>query len=98
MIECEIYYFYSPHLIQIYEGFYRLAKKKVIKLKIKKLKKDPRKPVLEVIIDKKYKCIYDTLDGFNWIDAPLEENLEFFKKRFIGIDYYFKRSFFGNLI
>ncbi|WP_153303833.1 hypothetical protein [Thermosulfurimonas dismutans] len=62
-------------------------------MKIEKIKGDPQKPILEVIIDNKYKVIYDTLDGFNWIEASVEENLEFFKKRFVNVDYYFKRSF-----
>lgn len=96
-IHCEIFYFPSPHLNQIYDGFERLKEKGIISIKYSNAKGIQNKPILKVIVNEKYNVIYDTLDGFNWIDGSIEENLSYFKSNF-EFDYYFKRSFNNKLL
>lgn len=75
-----IYYTPSRHLNQIYDGFEKLRKLGIIDISLKKTDVNETKPLLKVVLDNKYTVIYDTLDGMNWIDAPIEENLQYFKK------------------
>lgn len=95
LFNCELFYFDSPHLHQLYDGFEKLKKNGLIDLTITKATIEIgnyRKPLLTVIVDKKFKIIYDTLDGFNWFDGAEEDNLEFFRNN-ISADFYFKRSY-----
>ncbi|HET8884727.1 MAG TPA: hypothetical protein VFM70_00065 [Salinimicrobium sp.] len=92
LIKCEIQYFPSPHLSQLYVGFETLRKNGVIDLVIKPFSGDPFKPLLHVKVNDKYNVIYDTLDGFFWIHDLEKPNLQHFKEQ-IKADYYFKRSF-----
>ena len=43
-------------------------------------------------LDDRYTIIYDTLDGLNWINGSIQDNLNYFREN-IGADYYFERSF-----
>lgn len=96
IFQCEVHSFRSAHLNQIYDGFHKLAQLGIIDLDIRGTDAAAKKPILSVIIDRKYRVIYDTLDGLNWIEAGLEENLEFFR-RMHACDFYFKRSFSDEL-
>lgn len=97
MIKCELAYFPSPHLSQIYAGFGQLKKIGIVELSLSsKLPKNPPKPLLTVNVNEKYTVIYDTLDGLNWIDGTIEENLNYFKNN-IKADFYFKRSYNKNV-
>jgi len=92
---CELHFVNSPHLYQIYDGFKKLEKKKIINLSIKKNGNNygsSKKPLLEVLFKNEYKIIYDTLDGLNWFNGPEKDNLEYFRDNF-SADFYFKRSY-----
>lgn len=89
---CRIEFSPSPHLNQIYDGFWKLKQKGIIKLESKRIKLFNGKPVIKVIVDKKHTLIYDTLDGLNWIEGSLKDNLEYFRSS-ANCDLYFKRSF-----
>ena len=91
-LNCRIQYFKHLHLHQLYNGFYKLHKKGYINIDFEKKPGINKKQLLTVIINDKYKVIYDTLDGFNWIDGLLEEKLTYFKNN-IDADFYFKRSY-----
>ncbi len=97
LFKCEINYFPSPHLSQIYDGFEKLRKLGIVNISIKPAIGNPTKPLLHVIIDNKYTVIYDTLDGLNWIKGSTQDNLNYFKTN-IQADYYFKRSFNKQII
>lgn len=97
LFNCEIHYFQSPHLAQIYDGFEKLRKLGVVNITYKRIDAHENDPRLKVILDGKHHLIYDLLDGFNWSSGSIEEKLEFFKKN-TKADYYFKRSFKSNLI
>lgn len=92
LLKCELNYFPSVHLKQIYTGFLILKKLGIIELIIKPSSENNTKPILKVIINNKFEVIYDALDGLNWIDAPIEDNLSYFNKN-IKADFYFKRSY-----
>lgn len=94
-IKCQIEYFESPHLNQIYTGFEILDKQGIINLSYKKSSGNNLKPILHVTINDRYKVIYDTLDGFCWNEGSISENLNFFSR--IKTDFYFKRSFTEDL-
>ncbi len=89
---CELNYFESMHLSQIYSGFELLKEAGIVKISFKSYLGDASKPILKVNVNNKYNIIYDTLDGLNWIDGTIEENLNYFRNN-IKADYYFKRSF-----
>jgi len=92
---CELFYVDSPHLYQLYDGFEKLRKSGVVNYTITEDSKrtgNYRKPLLKVIVDKKYTIIYDTLDGFNWLDRAEVDNLVYFRNN-ISADFYFKRSY-----
>lgn len=91
-ITCVIEYFPSAHLSQIYDGFEQLRRSGVVDVKLKRYAGDSDKPLLTVIVNDTYKVIYDTLDGLNWIDGTVTENLHYFKNE-IKADFYFKRSY-----
>jgi hypothetical protein len=97
LFKCEFNYFPSRHLSYIYDGFERLRKIGLIDVKINRLSLKQVKPVLNVQIDGKYNVVYDTLDGLNWIDGSIEENLNYFENE-IKADFYFKRSFNNEII
>lgn len=97
LFKCELHYFHSHHLNQIYDGFVKLSKKGIIELSIKRSEGKKTTPILKVIINDKHTVIYDTLDGFNWIKGSIEENLTYFQNN-INADFYFKRSFNDKVI
>ena len=97
IFKCELHYFPSPHLYQIYDGFEKLRRLGILDLSVKRAKGNLEKPLLNVTIDNKYTVVYDTLDGFNWIKGSVEENLEYFRTN-INADFYFKRSFTTELV
>ena len=97
LLNCEIDYFPSIHLNHIYDGFEKLRKLGIIEISIKKSNGNRDKPLLNVVINNRYKVIYDALDGFNWIDDSVEKNLEYFKNN-IQADFYFKRSFNNKIL
>ncbi|OUS02943.1 hypothetical protein A9Q86_02530 [Flavobacteriales bacterium 33_180_T64] len=92
LFECKIEFSPSPHLSQIYDGFAKLSKKGIINLNTVRTRQNETKPVIKVIVNNKYTVMYDTLDGLNWINGSLEENLQYFKTNY-DADYYFKRSY-----
>lgn len=92
LFNCELHYFPSRHLSHIYDGFEKLRKTGIINVSIKRAPKNQTKPLLKVIVNNKFKVIYDTLDGFNWVDGSIEDNLKYFKNN-ITADFYFKRSY-----
>ncbi len=96
MIHVKIPYLNSAHLSQIYEGFHLLSKMRIVNLEWIPFKGIKNKPVIEVLINNKIKVVYDTLDGLNWINGTIEENLDYFIKSF-NPDYYFKRSYLPEL-
>ncbi|MEY8848965.1 hypothetical protein AB9K26_09125 [Psychroserpens sp. XS_ASV72] len=89
---CLIEFCPSPHLTQIYDGFWKLKQKGFINLETKRITLKDSKPIIKVIVNNTYTLIYDTLDGFNWTDGSFEENLEFVNSNY-KCDFYFKRSF-----
>jgi len=90
--ECEVNFFPSPHLSQIYNGFTKLEKAGIVRVKVKHVSGEQTKPILKVLVNNKYNVIYDTLDGLNWIKGSVEDNLNYFRNN-INADFYFKRSF-----
>jgi hypothetical protein len=93
LFTCEIDYIKSPHLSQLYVGFERLRKLGFLDYSFNKLKIEyDQKPLLSVRLNKRYNVIFDTLDGFNWIDGTIDENLNYFSNN-IKADFYFKRSY-----
>ncbi|MFI3190717.1 hypothetical protein BCS42_05820 [Crenothrix sp. D3] len=99
LFKCELDYLPSNHLSQIYTGFEQLKKAGVIDLSIRYTgeKTGATKPVLKVKINNKYKVIYDTLDGLNWIKGSIEDNLNYIKTH-LDADFYFKRSYSKNIL
>lgn len=91
IFKCKIYFFPSLHLSQIYDGFEKLRQKGVVELDILKSKGDITKPILTTIINGK-KVLFDTLDGLNWIEGTIDDNLSYFRENYKA-DYYFKRSY-----
>ena len=93
LFHCEIEYMPSPHLMQIYAGFFKLQQEGVIELHLKPKKYIQRTiPVINAVINKKYKVVYDTQDGLIWINNTIEKNLIHFQQNY-PVDFYFKRSF-----
>ena len=93
LFHCEIEYMPSPHLMQIYAGFFKLKQQGIIDLKLIPKKYIYRSnPIIKATINKKYKVIYDTGDGLNWIVGTEEENLKYFQDNY-PVDFYFKRSY-----
>jgi len=92
LFDCEIEFCPSRHLSHIYDGFWKLKNKGIINLKTKRVGLENSKPVIKVIVNNKYTVIYDALDGLNWTEGGLEENIDYIKSK-IDCDYYFKRSF-----
>ncbi|MBR9846118.1 MAG: hypothetical protein GYB35_08430 [Algicola sp.] len=92
LFDCHIEFCPSPHLSQIYDGFWKLKAKGLITLKTKRVTLEHSKPIIKVIVNNTHTLIYDTLDGFNWIDGSLDENMEYVRSH-IDCDFYFKRSF-----
>ncbi|MDG5814146.1 hypothetical protein QA601_03585 [Chitinispirillales bacterium ANBcel5] len=95
--ECEVNYFPFSHLNQIYAGFDKLEKAGIVKLSVKSVSGKQTVPLLKVVVNNKYNVMYDTLDGLNWIEGSVEDNLNYFKNN-ITADFYFKRSFNQQLI
>lgn len=91
ILNCKIHYYPSTHLSQIYDGFAKLIRKGIINATFIRVKGNPIKPLLKVVVDDKYTLIYDLLDGLNWIAGNEQENLTYFKEN-VKADYYFKRS------
>ncbi|MHA4842631.1 hypothetical protein ACX0G7_00645 [Flavitalea antarctica] len=79
--------------MQLYAGFFELERKGIIKLKLKLLKQNQHAySLINVLVNNKYRVIYDTLDGLTWIHGDEQANLAYFKKTY-EVDFYFKRSF-----
>jgi hypothetical protein len=98
LFECEIEYVPNSHLMQIYTGFFELEKLGVIDLKLKKIKHTSSFiPIINAVIDKKYKVVYDTIDGLSWIPGDESTNLVYFQNSF-KTDFYFKRSFDSRML
>ena len=84
-IDCKlILHSKAGHLNQIYTGFSELGKQGYIKLSTEKVF-DTNKQILEVIINKNIKVIYDTMDEEDFYAVT---NMDI-----RNVDYYFKRSF-----
>jgi hypothetical protein len=94
--DCEVSYSPALHLNQIYDGFEKLEKAGVVRLSVKRASGAPSS-LLKVLVNNKYRVIYDTLDGLNWIKGSEEENLNYFKHN-ITADFYFKRSFNQKIV
>jgi hypothetical protein len=92
LFECELHYFHTVGLAQIYDGFEKLRRIGIVDFTLKPIKGNSYKPLLTVIVNKKHRVIYDTLDGMNWINGSIEDNLDYFKNS-IQADFYFKRSY-----
>lgn len=93
IFDCKIEFLNSPHLLQLYAGFFELEKKGVTRLKFTHENKSKNAlAIATVIVNDKYKVIYDTLDGLSWKKGTKEENLLHFRKSF-QCDFYFKRSY-----
>ncbi|MDZ7759352.1 MAG: hypothetical protein U5L00_03735 [Desulfovermiculus sp.] len=90
--KCDIECFSSPHLNQIYDGFSKLEQSNIVRINKKKVKGSSTKPILKVFVNNKYVVIYDLLDGFNWINDTIENNLYHFSEHY-DCDFYFKRNF-----
>lgn len=97
MFKCEMPYFESQHLSQLYAGFEMLQKQGIAEVTLRPGSGDLLKPMLRVIVNDKFNLLYDTMDGLNWVDGDLNDNLSYFKKNFKA-DFYFKRSFVHQLI
>lgn len=98
LLECEIEYFPNFHLMQLYSGFFELQRKGIIDLKIKPIRNNKKAySLINVVVNKKHKVIYDTLDGLTWIPGDVDTNLEYFQKTYKA-DFYFKRSFSPRMI
>ena len=87
-----LYYFESGHLNQIYDGFARLQKCGICNVTYKKAEGISSKPLLYALINGQ-RVLYDTLDGLNWIENDIENNLKYFESHDFNVDYYFKRSY-----
>ena len=96
-MDCVVEYQKSPHLNIIYSGLIELDKKGIVNIEFKYGCKPVLngKPILKMRFSNKI-ILFDTLDGFNWINGSMEDNLDFFKKE-IEYDYYFKRSYKPDL-
>lgn len=94
LFKCKIDYIKSPHLSQIYVGFELLKKYGFIEYSLNNSRFDNKviKPVLRVTLNQKYTVIFDTLDGLNWIEGTIDDNLNYFRNN-LNADFYFKRSF-----
>ena len=98
VFHCEVEYLPSPHLMQIYAGFFKLQDEGVIDLVLKPRKYEYRTiPVINATINKKYKVIYDTQDGLSWINDSEENNLQYFQQNY-PVNFYFKRSFHSKML
>ncbi|KEO72593.1 hypothetical protein [Anditalea andensis] len=98
-IKCELQYHKSRHLNQVYAGFEKLYQNNIIDLKVSKTEMvEGEDMVCRVLINGKYKVIYDTLDGLNWIKKEDESlNLKQFQKLTREVDFYFKRSYLSDI-
>lgn len=97
-IKCELEYIASPHLTQLYDGFAKLEKAGKVKLIVKpSVSGNQFKPLLKVVVNQKYKLVYDALDGLNWIEGTTSDNLKYFNEN-TRADFYFKRSFNQQII
>lgn len=97
LFNCDVEFLPSPHLMQIYTGFFKLRDLGIIDLKLKpKLNGNPSKGTVKAKINNK-DVIYDALDGYNWIQDSIEKNLEYFHT-YSQVDYYFKRSYHKELL
>lgn len=96
LFKCELDFLPSNHLSQIYVGFEQLKKAGIVDVSVKytgeKIDATKPKPLLKVKIDNKHKVIYDTLDGLNWVEGSIEDNLIYIKNN-LDADFYFKRSY-----
>lgn len=97
LFTCEMDYIESQHLSQLYAGFEMLQAKGIVDVRLKGVSAYSGKPMLKVRVNNQYTIIYDTLDGLNWIEGDITDNLEYFRNH-IRADYYFKRSFDKKLV
>jgi len=94
-ILCELQYHKSRHLNQIYSGFEKLSRHNIVDLKVRYVdSRNDEDMISRVLVNGKYKVIYDTHDGLNWIKKEDENlNLNKFKELTAEADFYFKRSY-----
>jgi hypothetical protein len=92
LFKCELNYIESAHLSQLYAGFEILHHKGIADVTIKTVSGGANKPLLKVRVNNRYDVVYDVLDGLNWTDGDVSENLNYFRSR-TKADFYFKRSF-----
>lgn len=98
LFRCDVEYLPSPHLMQVYEGFFDLQKKGIVELHIHPKKNgNVRESIIAATINGKYRVIYDALDGICWIPEDELQNLAYFQKQFKA-DFYFKRSYNKQLL
>lgn len=91
-----IFYFNSPHLNQLYDGFAKLSRLGVCRVRwVKNVKIDSVKPILKTVINGKI-VYFDCLDGYNWINGSYEDNIRYVKNTYLDAKVYFKRSFSDN--
>src|SRR5450755_178972 len=92
LFKCEMNYIESKHLSQLYAGFEILKRKGIAEIHLHAGSNDNFKPILKVRVNDSFTIVYDTLDGLNWIDGSVQDNLNYFRNN-TEADYYFKRSF-----
>ena len=97
VFDCKIEFLNSPHLLQLYTGFFELEKKGIAKLTFTHTNKSKNAlAIATVIVNNRYKVIYDALDGLSWKKGTKEENLQHFQKNY-PCDFYFKRSYTSEM-
>ena len=97
LFKCEMNYIESKHLSQLYAGFEILQNRGIAEISLRPGSGDFLKPILRVRVNNKFDLLYDTMDGLNWVDGDLTENLNYFRNNFKA-DFYFKRSFVPLLV
>lgn len=98
LFRCEVEYLPSPHLMQVYAGFFDLQKKGIVDLHIyPKKNSNIRESIISATVNGKYSVVYDALDGICWIPEDRQQNLLYFQKQ-CTVDFYFKRSFDKELL
>jgi hypothetical protein len=105
MMKCTLYYnkkTNTPHLRQIFTGFFELHKKGFIDVTLEHkdwLPSSYTHNLLMAVIDNKERVIYDVNDGLYWIYGSKEENLRYFDETLASqSDFFFKRSYTDQLL
>lgn len=98
LFDCEVEFVNSPHMLQLYTGFFELQKKGVITLRFyqKNFAKETI-GVATVFVNNKYKIVYDTTDGGIWRKGNEGDDLQDIQKSNL-INFYFKRSYSKKML